>query len=54
MAEYRASDKVSLRLNVLNATDRTYYDTLYRSSVPFVYVAPGRQVQLTMSMSFSD
>ena len=54
MAEYRASDTVSLRLNVVNATDKTYYDTLYRSSVPFVYVAPGRQVQLTASMSFGD
>lgn len=54
MAEYRASDMVTLRLNVLNAADETYYDTLYRSSVPFVYVAPGRQIQFTVSMSFGD
>ena len=50
MGEYRWSERMDLRLNVVNAADKTYYDTLYRSSVPFVYVAPGRLAQLTLSL----
>ena len=50
MGEYRWSERMDLRLNVVNAADKTYYDTLYRSSVPFVYVAPGRLAQLTLSV----
>ena len=37
---------------VLNITDETYFDTLYRSATPFVYVAPGRSAQLTFEYEF--
>ena len=50
MGEYRWSERMELRLNVVNVADKTYYDTLYRSSVPFVYVAPGRLTQFTLSV----
>jgi catecholate siderophore receptor len=34
--------RFALDFNVLNITDKVYYDALYRSATPFVYVAPGR------------
>ncbi len=34
-AEYRIAEALSARLNVLNAGDETYYDTLYRSPAPY-------------------
>mgnify|MGYP006781131739 CR=1 FL=1 len=51
-AEYRFTAGLSARLNVLNITDETYFDTLYRSATPFVYVAPGRSAQLTFEYEF--
>lgn len=41
-----------LRLNVLNLTDKTYYDAIYRSGTPFAYVAPGRSATLSLTASF--
>jgi catecholate siderophore receptor len=32
--------------------DETYYDALYRSGTPFVYVAPGRSASISVSMKF--
>ena len=52
MSEYRFSESVIARLNVLNATNETYYDTLYASSVPNVYVAPGRSALLSLTVKF--
>ena len=52
MGEYRFTKNVTARLNVLNVADKTYHDTLYASSAPFVYVAPGREALLTLSVKF--
>lgn len=49
MARWRPTDRTELRLNILNLTDQTYYDAIYRSGSPFAYVAPGRSAMLTAS-----
>jgi catecholate siderophore receptor len=49
---YDLADNVELSFNVLNLTDELYYDALYRSATPFVYVAPGRSAQLTLDIDF--
>lgn len=41
-----------LRLNVLNLTDKVYYDAIYRSGTPFAYIAPGRSATLSLTASF--
>ena len=46
------ADNVELSLNVLNVGDELYYDALYRSGTPFVYVAPGRSATLTLDVDF--
>jgi catecholate siderophore receptor len=38
--------------NVLNLTDETYFDALYRSATPFTYIAPGRSALLTLDIDF--
>ncbi|HVK99043.1 MAG TPA: TonB-dependent receptor, partial [Dongiaceae bacterium] len=52
LAEYHFTEQLELRLNVLNATDERYYDALYRSATPFVYVAPGRSGFVTATYKF--
>lgn len=52
VARWRPIDALELRLNVLNLTDKTYYDAIYRSGSPFAYVAPGRSATLTASYTF--
>ena len=52
MGEYKINENASLRLNVLNLANETYYDTLYRSASPFTYVAPGRSAMLTLAVSY--
>ena len=52
VARWRPVDALELRLNVLNLTDKTYYDAIYRSGSPFAYVAPGRSATLTASYRF--
>lgn len=49
-ATARASlaSNIELQLNVLNLTNKTYYDAIYRSATPFAYVAPGRSALLTL------
>ena len=49
MASYKVNQKLSFQANILNATDETIYDALYRSGSPFVYVAEGRTASLTMN-----
>lgn len=44
--------RYQLRLNVLNLTDKRYYDAIYRSGAPFAYIAPGRSAMLTLAASF--
>ncbi len=40
--------KVELQVNVLNLTNKTYYDAIYRSAAPFAYIAPGRSALATV------
>lgn len=52
VARWRPVNALELRLNVLNVTDKIYYDAIYRSGSPFAYVAPGRSATLTASYTF--
>lgn len=52
VARVKPTQNTELRLNVLNLTDKRYYDAIYRSSAPFAYIAPGRSATLTGSISF--
>ena len=51
-AEQRITSLVSLKLYGQNLTDKTYYDSLYQSAQPFVKVAPGRAVYLSLAFNF--
>ena len=51
-AGWKLSDRARISLNVLNVTDKLYYDALYRSATPFVYVGPGRSAQLKLDLEF--
>lgn len=52
VARYRITSKVEARVNVLNLTDKRYYDAIYRSGSPFSYVAPGRSATFTLIAQF--
>ncbi|GGH16671.1 TonB-dependent receptor [Alsobacter metallidurans] len=52
LAEYKFTDHVSARLNVLNVTDATIYDAFYRSNVPYVYLAPGRAAYFSLNFKY--
>ena len=43
---------VDLTFNVLNVSDETYFDALYRSGTPFSYIAPGRSASVTLDVDF--
>lgn len=51
-AGLKLTDSMTFNVNVQNVTDELYYDALYRSATPFVYVAPGRSAMLTLDMEF--
>ena len=52
VARYALSDNVQMRVNVLNVTDKRYYDAIYRSGSPFAYIAPGRSAFFTLTGTF--
>ncbi len=52
MADYEIRENASLSFRVDNLTDELYYDAFYRSATPYVYVAPGRSVSLSLKMKF--
>lgn len=52
VARWKPRDDFELRVNVLNLTDKVYYDAIYRSGAPFAYIAPGRSATLTASYTF--
>jgi catecholate siderophore receptor len=52
MASYKITDNVDVRLNVLNITNKLYYDAIYRSTTPFAFVGPGRSALLTTAFKF--
>jgi len=51
-AETKINAYASLKLYGQNLTDKTYYDSLYQSAQPFVKVAPGRVVYLSLAFNF--
>jgi catecholate siderophore receptor len=51
-AESRINSFTSLKLLAQNLTNKTYYDSLYQSSQPFVKVAPGRAIYLSLNFNF--
>lgn len=51
VARWKPVDWMEARLNVLNLTNKRYYDAIYRSGTPFAYIAPGRSAFLTLTFS---
>jgi catecholate siderophore receptor len=50
--EAKMSANLTLKLYVENIFNRTYYDSLYQSGLPFIRVAPGRTVSLIAAAKF--
>ena len=48
---YAFSRRVELQVNVLNLTNKVYYDAIYRSATPFAYIAPGISALATLRLS---
>jgi catecholate siderophore receptor len=51
-AEAKLTQRVSLRLYGQNLLDKTYYDAFYQSAQPFIQVAPGRAVHVSLIFNF--
>jgi catecholate siderophore receptor len=51
VGRYRLDNRIELRANVTNLTDKRYYDAIYRSGAPFSYVAPGRQATASVTVT---
>lgn len=49
---YQITRRIAVSFNILNVTDKVYYDALYRSATPFVYVAPGRSALVKLDYEF--
>lgn len=47
-AEFKVDKHLTAKLSVNNIFNTTYYDAFYRSNSPFVFIAPGRSVWLTL------
>lgn len=52
LSEYEIADNTVVKLGITNLTDKVVYDAGYRSGTPFTYVAPGREVSLSLDMKF--
>jgi catecholate siderophore receptor len=50
--EAKVSPNWKAKLFVNNITNKLYYDALYQSATPFVFVAPGRSVSMVLSARF--
>ncbi|MFZ2155429.1 MAG: TonB-dependent receptor, partial [Bradyrhizobium sp.] len=50
--EAKVSENWKAKLFVNNITNKLYYDALYQSATPFVFVAPGRSVSMVLSARF--
>jgi catecholate siderophore receptor len=51
-AEAKVNANWTAKLFVANLTNKLYYDALYQSATPFVFVAPGRSVSMVLSARF--
>jgi catecholate siderophore receptor len=52
LSEYKFTKNFSAQFNVVNLTNEVYYDALYRSNNPFVFIAPGRAAYLTLNWKY--
>ncbi|MGR1582920.1 TonB-dependent receptor [Thalassobius sp. S69A] len=52
VGSYAINKATSVRFGIDNITDKTYYDTAYRSGEPFTYVGPGREIWASLDMKF--
>ena len=50
--EAKVNQNWKAKLFVANITNKLYYDALYQSATPFVFVAPGRSVSMVLSARF--
>ena len=50
--EAKVNKNWTAKLFVNNITNKLYYDALYQSATPFVFVAPGRSVSMVLSATF--
>ena len=50
--EAKVNENWKAKLFVANITNKLYYDALYQSATPFVFVAPGRSVSMVLSARF--
>ena len=50
--EAKLNQNWKAKLFVANITNKLYYDALYQSATPFVFVAPGRSVSMVISARF--
>lgn len=50
--EAKVNKNWTAKLFVANLTNKLYYDALYQSATPFVFVAPGRSVSMVLSARF--
>jgi catecholate siderophore receptor len=51
-AEAKIDQNWTAKLFINNITNKLYYDALYQSATPFVFVAPGRSASLVLSARF--
>ncbi len=51
-AEYKVTKNITAKVFVNNIFDTVYYDALYQSATPFVFVAPGRSATFQVSARF--
>jgi len=51
-AETKIGPYTTLKLYVANIFNRTYYDSVYQSGIPFIAIAPGRSVSLIATARF--
>ncbi len=51
-AEAKIDKNWTAKIFVANITNKLYYDALYQSATPFVFVAPGRSASLVVSARF--
>ena len=51
-AEAKINDNWKAKVFVYNITNKLYYDALYQSATPFVFVSPGRSVQFVLSARY--
>lgn len=49
---FQITRRFLIDVNILNVTDKVYYDALYRSATPFTYIAPGRSFLIKADYHF--